>query len=110
MALAFSVMMLTAFADGGVAQDLLPKMMIVFAALLGGGFFAQKRIGDWSRKRESQMEAIGRRIELRRDRAESSGSSLTAPVLERSSTEQINLPESSEEEGAPIMRERRRER
>lgn len=54
--------------------------------------------------------AIGRRIELRRDRAESSGSSLTAPVLERSSTEQINLPESSEEEGAPIMRERRRER
>ena len=109
MALAFTVMILSTFADGGAAQNLLPQVLLVFSLILGGGVFARKRIGDWSQTREAQMEAIGRRIEQRRDGRDEQTSAASERLTKADTDIRIELPDDEREEDVPSIRSRQRE-
>jgi len=106
MLLAFTAMILSTYADGGAADNLLPQMMIIVALVFGGGVFAKKRISSWSQTRESQMVAIGRRIEQRRH--EKSGT--PTMQIESMPGEKIELPDTDAQEEAESVWVKRRER
>ena len=104
--LAMLVMLLSAFAEGPSTQDLFGKVILFFGALFAAGAFSYTRIRRWAQTREAQMEAIGRRMEQRRDRV-----SDTRPVqIESTPAEQIVLPDTDAAEAAQTVRVKRQER
>lgn len=115
MALSFTAAILSTYAGGGAADNLLPLVMIIVALTAGAGVFSRKRVGDWSQTRESQMADIGRRVEQRRTHAEEQAPSLGTTQneqieqIENTPAERIELPDSDQED-VESVRLRNRER
>lgn len=103
MTFAMVIMMMSAFPEARSTGDLFGTVMLVFAALFGAGALLVTRIRGWSRTRQAQMEALGRRIEQRRP--ESGMDAL--PEAERSA--RIELPDLEDEAEAELARARQRE-
>lgn len=106
MSIAFIAMMISALGDGRPASDLFGAVMVLVAALFGAGALGYTRLKSWSRTRESQMEAIGRRMEQRK-RSDASASS---PALESASTQRIELPDEPTAEQEAVLKTRQQER
>lgn len=103
---AFSIMVLSALSDGKALGDIWSSLAIVLAAFLAAGGFLFSKLKNWSRTRESQMNAIGRRMEQRKD----TKSGVRARAIKASSSERIDLPDESDAEQEAVHRIRRKER
>jgi len=106
MAMAMFVMVITALAEGATAPEMLGTVAFLAAAVFGAGGLLIAHIRNWSRTRESQMEAIGRRMEQRKAK----GPATRTPALEAASTERIELPDEPTAEQEAVLRTRQQER
>lgn len=104
MTIAVAVMLFTAFSEGRALGDLYGNVMLLMAALLGAGALLVTRIRNWSRTRQTQMEALGRRIEQRRPETDQN----VLPETEH--TSRIELPELEDEAEAELSKARQLER
>ena len=103
MVFAVAIMVFTTFMDGRALGDVYGNMMLLMAALFGAGALLVTRVRGWSRTRQAQMEALGRRIEQRRPAPEQSALSETDRAA------RIELPDLEDEAETELARARGRE-
>ena len=104
MVFAVAIMVFTTFIDGRAIGDVYGNMMLLMAALFGAGALLVTRVRGWSRARQAQMEALGRRIEQRRPAPEQS------VLPETDQAARIELPDLEDEAETEPARARGRER
>ena len=96
------------FDSSSLTGDPLGNLMLLFGAVFAFSAFLYTRIRRWAQTRESQMDAMGRRIEQRRDRVGQRSSEVAQ--IEGEPAERIELPEADAHEDMESVRAKHRER
>lgn len=97
MAIAMFVMVITAMAEGASGPETFGMVSLLAAVFFGAGGLLFTQIRRWSRTREQQMEAIGRRIQQRRERSRTQDADTKTAKLEASVSPTIEIPEEPEQ-------------